>query len=119
MLFEFFRWWYGPGWVFAWHECFSWVKSVQRTFSADVLFRTLFSPWKRIVSVPGRSLDEKFRAALDNLFSRVIGFFVRFFTLIGALIGILIAGIAGLVLAISWPAVPILMIYLLVRAVAG
>lgn len=119
MFFELFVWWYGPGWISAWRESLGWVKKVQRVFSADVLLRTLFAPWKRIVSLPGRSLDEKFRGMIDNLFSRTIGFFVRLFTLISALFAMLFASVAGLVLAVSWPLVPLAIIYLLFRSIAG
>lgn len=119
MLFEFFAWWYGPGWLLAWRESLGWIKRVQRTFSADILLRTLFSPWKRIVSLPGRSIDEKFKGFIDNLVSRTIGFFVRFATLIIALLAMLFTGIAGLALAISWPLVPVAVVYLLFRSIGG
>lgn len=119
MLFEFFAWWYGLGWIFTWRESLGWVKNVQHTFSADVLLRTLFSPWKRIISQPGRSFDEKFKGLIDNLVSRVIGFFVRLFTLIIAFLAMLLAGLAGLALAVAWPLVPVAIIYLLVRSFSG
>lgn len=119
MLFEFFAWWYGPGWVFAWRESLGWVKKVQRAFSADVLLRTLFSPWKRIVSLPGRSLDEKFRGLIDNMFSRTIGFFVRLFTLMAAFLMMIFAALAGLALALMWPLVPVAIVYLLIRSISG
>ena len=106
MLFEFFAWWYGPGWVRAWRDSLIWTKKVQRTFSVDVLLKTLFSPWKRIVSLPGRSLDEKFRAAIDNLVSRVIGFFVRIIILFAASVMIFGTLLAGITLAALWPLIP-------------
>ncbi|OGL24441.1 hypothetical protein A2884_00995 [Candidatus Saccharibacteria bacterium RIFCSPHIGHO2_01_FULL_48_12] len=119
MLFELVVWWYGSGWVGAWKDCFSWVKKVQRFFSIDVLLGSLFAPWKRIVSIPGRSLDEKFRAAIDNLVSRVIGFCVRFLVLIVAVIMVTVAGVAGIVMAIIWPLVPFLAIALIVVGFMG
>lgn len=69
--------------------------------------------------MPGRSLDEKFRGLVDNLVSRTIGFFVRLSTLIIALLAMLFAGIAGLALAVSWPLVPLAIIYLLLRSISG
>lgn len=119
MLFEFFAWWYGPGWVSAWKDSLLWVKRVQLAFSVDVLLQTLFSPWKRIVSLPGRSLDEKFRAAIDNLVSRVIGFFVRTLVLIAALVMIAGTAIAGITLAIAWPLVPFLAVGLIIWGIIG
>ena len=101
-------WWYGPGWLGAWKGSLTWVKNVQLAFSVDVLLKTLFSPWKRIISLPGRSMDEKFRAMIDNLVSRVIGFMVRVIVLIAALVMILITAVAGVTLALLWPLVPLL-----------
>lgn len=114
MLFEFFAWWYGPGWVQAWRDSLVWTQKVQRAFSVDVLLKTLFSPWKRIVSLPGRSLDEKFRAAIDNLVSRVIGFFVRLMVLIVAFVMMAATLVAGVALAALWPLVPFIGIGLII-----
>jgi len=83
-------------------------------FSVDVLIKTLFSPWKRIISLPGRSLDEKFRAAIDNLVSRVIGFMVRILVLIAAVIIMIVTLAVGVALAILWPLIPFLAVGLIV-----
>jgi hypothetical protein len=111
MLFiEFFQWWYGSGWAQATKGAVNLVKKVELSFSIGVLLRTLFSPWKMIVTNPGRSLDDKFRAMIDNLVSRTVGFFVRIFSLITALIMMAVASIIGMVIAISWPLIPVLII---------
>ena len=119
MLFEFFVWWYGPGWLQAWKNSTLWVKNVSQAFSVDVLLKTLFAPWKRIVSLPGRSLDEKFRAMIDNLVSRVIGFAVRIIVLIAALVMIATTAVAGLALAVLWPLIPVLGIGLIIWGIIG
>jgi hypothetical protein len=119
MLFELFFWWYGKGWLNAWKTARDWVTKVQMEFSMPELFKSLFSPWKRIVSLPGRSMDEKIRAMIDNLISRVIGFLVRFLALIAAAICIVLAAIAGLARAIAWPLIPPAVIYLIYRGFAG
>ena len=119
MLFEFFLWWYGPGWLSAWKGCFSWVKGVQQAFSVDVLLKTLFSPWKRIISLPGRSIEEKFRAAIDNLVSRVIGFMVRSIVLIVALVMIVATAVAGIALAVLWPLMPLVGVGLIFWGIVG
>lgn len=119
MLFEFFVWWYGPGWLDAWKNCFTWVKNVEQAFSVDVLLKTLFSPWKRIISSPGRSIDEKFRGLIDNLISRTVGFMVRLMVLVIALVMIAVMAVAGLVLAILWPVMPLLSLGLIIWGIAG
>ena len=119
MLFEFFFWWYGRGWKRAWTDCFLWVKNVQLAFSVDVLIKTLFSPWKRIVTTSGKSVDDKMAAMVDNLVSRVVGFFIRIIVLITAVIMILITFVAGLAVAIAWPLLPFLGIALISWGLLG
>jgi hypothetical protein len=118
MLFiEFFQWWYGSGWVRAAKGAVDLVKKVELSFSIGVLFRTLFSPWKMIVTNPGRSLDDKMRAMIDNLVSRTVGFFVRIFSLIAALLMMAVASVVGVVIAISWPLIPVLIILSAIKGV--
>jgi hypothetical protein len=118
MLFlEFFTWWYGVGWQKAIHGGIGLVKKVELSFSISVLLRTLFSPWKRIISSPGRSLEDKLSALLDNLVSRTIGFFVRIFSLITALVLITGAAVVGAVIAMSWPLIPVLAVISAIKAV--
>ncbi|MEX0881307.1 MAG: hypothetical protein WEC17_00085 [Candidatus Saccharimonadales bacterium] len=119
MFFEFFKWWYGYGWLEAWNGVPRSVKKVSLEFSIPVLLRNLFSPWKQIISIPGRSIDERFRAALDNLISRTIGFFVRFLTLITAVVAISASAVFGLIAALAWPLLPIAAIYFLIRVFTG
>jgi hypothetical protein len=92
---------------------------MERAFSTGVLLRTLFSPWKQIVTLPGRSIGEKFRAAVDNLISRTIGFFVRLLALLAASILMVVAGAIGIVTALVWPLFPIALPYLLYRSIRG
>ena len=114
---EFFKWWYGAGWARAAKDAVDLVKKVELSFSLSVLLRTLFSPWKMIVTEPGRSMDEKMRAMLDNLVSRTVGFFVRIFSLFAALVLMFMAVIVGVVISVSWPLLPLLIILSAVKAV--
>jgi hypothetical protein len=118
MLFlEFFRWWYGDGWQEVAKRSLGIVKKVELSFSLSVLIKTLFSPWKMITTDTGKSLDDKMRAALDNLISRTIGFFIRIFSLITALILIVGAAIIGIVMTASWPFIPLLIVVSALRGV--
>ena len=119
MFFELLKWWYGSGWLGAWNNVGSSVKKVQLTFAIPVLVRNLFAPWKQIITVPGRSLDEKFRASIDNLVSRAVGFFIRLATLIAASAVITLSAVFGLAVAIVWPLLPLLLIYSLIRVITG
>ena len=119
MLLALFKWWYGSGWIESWRDVPRQLKATEQMFAMSVLLRNLFSPWKQIITPPGRSLDEKFRAMIDNLISRVIGFFVRLGTIIFALGTLLFFLILRLAAAIAWPLLPAALIYCVIRAVVG
>jgi hypothetical protein len=119
MLTELFKWWYGLGWYKAWKNIGYLIKKAKTEFALPVLISSLFAPWKQIVTLPGRSLDEKLRALIDNLVSRTIGFFVRLLTLMAAAVVIGVSSIFGLIGAIIWPFLPPLTVYLLIRTITG
>jgi hypothetical protein len=118
MLFlEFFKWWYGVGWQKAIRGAFGLIKKVELSFSISVLLKTLFAPWKRIITPPGRALEDKLSAMLDNLVSRTVGFFVRIFSLITAVILMAAATIVGISIAVCWPLIPFLIVLSAIKAV--
>jgi|SRR5581483_4126318 len=119
MLIALIRWWYGRGMIDVWRSIGRHINHLQLSFAIPVLLRSLVSPWRQIVAVPGRSMDEKLRAVGDNLISRTIGFFIRLGTLIMAFILIVLSSIFGLLAAISWPLLPLGLLYCLVRTVLG
>ncbi len=86
-------------------------------FSVRILLRTLFAPWKRIVTSPGASFDAHLRAFLDNLVSRFVGFFVRFFVLFAAGISLIFLCFIGVLELVVWPLLPLLAIGLIVKGV--
>ncbi len=104
----FIQWWYGPGWRDAAARLMARMRETYLSFSVPILLRTLFAPWRRIISSPGASLQEKFRAALDNAISRAVGFTMRFIMLGVAGILLLLYVVLGALLLISWPAIPLL-----------
>lgn len=103
----FFSWWYGRGWAQVAASFTARIHSVVDAFSVLQLIRTLFAPWRRIITYPGASMQEKFRAWGDNVFSRVIGFFVRILVLIGAVISVIVVGVLTVIEIIIWPLLPI------------
>jgi hypothetical protein len=119
MIFEMLRWWYGTGWLQATHRIGTWTKGVERIFSISLIFRTLFAPWRRIVSITGKSLDAKMRDAMDNLVSRCVGFAIRFGVLIVAAIATFFTFIAAVLLVGIWPLLPFITIYCIVRSITG
>ena len=116
-------WWYSDEPLYLWRSIMTITKKVYFGFSIGVLVSTLFDPWKKdVVYVENASLDVQFKVMLDNLFSRCIGFVMRFFTII---IGFVLTGLIFLGLAILflvWLLLPVIILTLFVlglRAVSN
>ena len=103
----FFSWWYGPGWKQVTASFGPRLKSVKESFSVNLLLPTLFAPWKQITSQPGRSLEDRFHAWIDNTFSRVIGFIVRSGVLIAAFVSLIVVILLTILEVIVWPLLPL------------
>jgi hypothetical protein len=103
----FFSWWYGPGWKQVMNSFSRRLKSVNESFSVNLLLPTLFAPWKQIVSQPGRSLEDRLHAWADNMFSRVIGFIVRAGVLFAALVTLIAVVLLTILEVIVWPLLPL------------
>jgi hypothetical protein len=118
MIIELLRWWYGPGWLRAVSRIHTRTAKVAHAFSAGTLLTTLFAPWKRI-QYSGRSFDAKMQAIADNFVSRMIGFTVRLFVLIGA--GILMFGslVMGIAVVLVWPLIPLSVLVFVFKGVVG
>ncbi len=103
----FFSWWYGQGWAGVFGSLSRRQKTVANTFSVNQLLKTLFAPWRRIITYPGATLPEKFRAWSDNLFSRAVGFVVRLFVLLAACLVLIIVGLLTIIEIAVWPLLPV------------
>jgi len=108
LLVAFVQWWYGPGWRDASDRVLTRIRNTFLTFSVPILLRTMFQPWRRIITYPGASLQDRMRAVLDNVVSRAVGFTVRLFALTAAAVLITIFTVLGGLLLIVWPVAPIL-----------
>lgn len=104
---DFLSWWYGQGWKSVFENYATRVSAVQDLFSVKQLLRTLFEPWRRIITYPGDSLAEKFRAWGDNVVSRVVGFCVRCIMLFASLLATLAAIVFTTIEAVVWPILPL------------
>jgi hypothetical protein len=119
MIFEMLRWWYVTGWLQAAHRIGSWTASVERMFSLSLLLRTLFAPWRRIMTPRGRGLDAQMHAALDNFISRCVGFVIRIGVIFAAAVAMLAALISSIVMTVLWPVLPLLFIFFIVKGITG
>jgi hypothetical protein len=116
---ELIKWWYSSGWLKAFNKTSDWTNGVRNAFSVSILLRTLFSPWRQIISLPGKSFDAKLRALVDNFVSRIVGFFVRLIVLFTSLLMLVGALLGGFVLAVLWPFIPVFFVYFVIRSFIG
>jgi hypothetical protein len=114
---DLFVWWYGEGWATAAKSIGKMLSGISHTFSVPILVRTLFAPWKRIVTYPGASLEAKMHAASDNMVSRAIGFSVRFLVLLTAMVASILALVFGTFYFVAWPLIPPAILSLLIYGV--
>jgi len=103
-------WWYGRGWISQWKRIAQRFLATLEFFSIGQLFSTLFAPFRQIsAGASGNgSIGTAFRAMIDQLISRVIGAFVRFFTIIFGLIVIILQALYEVVIMIAWWFLPLL-----------
>lgn len=106
VLLDLLIWWYTVGWVKLIRKQSETIKGVYNQFSVAILVRTLFSPWKRIVT-QSRNIREQLEAIRDNAVSRFVGFTIRIFVLSAAMGIIALLFVVSVLLIIVWPLIPI------------
>ncbi len=115
-IFYLLEWWYGRGFMRQWQLVGLRTAKIGQAFSGGTLIRTLFSPWKQLVSPitkPGPSLQK----LADNLVSRFVGFFIRFFTLLAAIVSLVVVGMLSILWAVLWPLVPFMSIAAILKGI--
>lgn len=119
MALAFFGWWYGAGWRQITHNVGLRLTKTSHMFSVPILFRTLFAPWRRIMTYPGAGLNARMRAMGDNLVSRAVGFTVRIFVLLTVSVLLLLVGVAGIIEIVAWPLIPLGIVVAVVKGIVG
>lgn len=119
LTFQLLSWWYSQGWLQVIKSFNRRMVGVSHVFSVPILVRTLWSPWRRIVTYPGAGLDARLRAMGDNLVSRCIGFTVRILVLLTAGLALLFTAVLGLLLIVAWPIIPPLVPVLVIKGIIG
>jgi hypothetical protein len=107
LLLDYLHWWYGAGWAELVRRELAWLRGLLEAFSVKTLLKTMFSPWKRIITYSDGSIQTMFRAMADNAVSRLVGFGVRMIVLIAGGICLTLGAIAGLIGLLVWPLVPL------------
>lgn len=118
MLYGYFYWWYGAGFVQSWRVAAALLYEVADFFSLEILLRTLFAPWKNdVLQLRNAALGDQVKVWEQNLVSRIVGFILRTVVI---LVGLLVLSLMTIVLGIGlvlWLAVPFLIFILPVVAV--
>jgi hypothetical protein len=117
---ELLKWWYEAGLRQRVQKIALRLDGTIDYFSMDLLAKTLFAPFRQISAgkVDG-SLEVKFRALIDKLFSRVIGAIVRCILLLVGCVTIVLQLILGLLVLALWVVLPLLPIAGIILAVKG
>lgn len=113
-------WWYGRGFSIRLGQARQQLVGIYDYFSIDLLIKTLFSPFRQISAgkVQG-PLAIQFRAFVDRLFSRVIGFVVRSIMIAVGSIGIVGSILISLFMIAIWLVMPILPFVGIILALSG
>lgn len=97
----------------------NYLRFISQFFSIGLLFRTLFSPWRRLKEYYSRGFDptQYFDTLVINLVMRFVGFILRFATIIIGLCVELIAIITGTILFVVWLTLPFFIILCFSRGI--
>ena len=114
-------WWYGRGWVGQWRRVAHRFSLTLEFFSVGQLLSTLFAPFRQISAGSGSdgSIGSELRAFVDQLISRIIGAFVRFFTILFGILVIVLQAVYETIIMIAWWFLPILPIAGLIMLAIG
>ena len=84
MIFYLLKWWYGRGFGWVIERIDQNMLNIGRTLAVKVLLKTWLTPWKQITTTT--TITNFMQKTVDNLISRLVGFFVRTFMLITAFV---------------------------------
>jgi hypothetical protein len=107
LVLSFFSWWYGRGWREIITGIGPRIQGIAASFSMGQLTRTLFAPWRRIITGPGTGLGGKLRAWGDNIVSRAVGFVVRLLVLFAGCLITLTVLVLSIIEVVVWPLLPL------------
>jgi hypothetical protein len=83
-------------------------------FSIPLLMRTLFSKWRRIGEVRTKRFDigDFLSVLFINTVMRIVGFFIRAFTILAGLSSIIVAIVFGIAVFVLWFFLPVAIVML-------
>lgn len=115
----FFGWWYGRGLKDLLGFILALFSYLTNMFSVVGILKTLFSPWKKMVSEREKGIEGLKLWLVDNLVSRAVGFIVRVFMLIFFLICLVFLCLFSLFSIVFWIFMPLYVILLFIFIFIG
>ena len=100
-------------------KIYQYVLVLSRIYSFVFLLKTLFAPWKnQLYAYPSKGFDLKriFEVWTSNSVSRLVGAFVRIFTIFLGLIITALVILIGCILSFIWVTYPVLFFVLIVNS---
>lgn len=111
---QYLKWHYTRAWRDLLDNCHSLISFVTLFFSFRELFRTLFSPWRRLGESYTKGFDpESFLSTfIVNSITRIFGFIIRFVVLFIGFISLLFAYLLSIFVFMVWLLYPIVLAFL-------
>ncbi len=117
---DYFLWHYGAAFPEMFRVLGNFFWFLYHFFSMPVLFRTLFSPWKKIHEEresAGFNLKDILSALIINIMMRIVGFFFRVVLITIGVMSIIFLFIFSISLFIFWVFAPILILLSLILGI--
>lgn len=112
---SYISWWYTDELIYLWQSVNIITAKIYYAFSIPILFRTLFSPWKKdTLYAENPSLSESFQIMIGNGVSRIVGAVVRLMTIFAGIISTGLTFVTGLIFLAVWILLPLIIIYLFI-----
>jgi hypothetical protein len=112
---SYFTWHYGRAFAEIWNTCTNYIWAVWHFFSVPLLFKTFFSPWRKLDVGYGRGLDiENFIGPfIVNSLMRLVGMILRAVIICIGLLGIVVVFLFGIAVTVVWIFLPVIIVYLI------
>lgn len=117
MVFSLLSWWYSAGYGWVLNRIEEQLSNIGKTLAVGILLKTWTAPWKQITTSGGYA--NFMQRTIDNMISRLIGFFVRSFMLLVAFFWAFFVLVKGFVWIVLWSFIPMAIIILPILFFAG
>jgi len=100
-------------------QLYKYLVVITKIYSFIFLLKTFFSPWKnQSYAYPNKGFDinKIIEIWTSNMVARVVGAFVRFFTILTGIVVLLIVIALGLLILFLWLTYPVLFFILIIRS---